>query len=453
MASDDTRHPRSRSDGLKWPFRSERQAQDESDQKWRACMSAELDKIKGQRMPEYDAAILSCSVTLQQIVEARYRLLKRSHLHEEDSLAPYGELLWRAYQQAHGRIEEYYFSMGGRAAVVLTKPDSRRKTRYLDLFYPIDELSHLTPDFESTLWTLMSQFQTIAELDLNFKGQDAVFLELYLIVIYVFVVVEAQQANRQTRNRHVLHLAKRILRLPRNVTRGIPPQESHYAVSIRTPAVPAAPRRVATKATEDITSKRIKEALTYANTHLNTLADRIEQYSRREAQVVYVRGMYLGILFVFVLVAAYVSIIFGVATTHHWTSKVQLLWHLIAISVASGALGAVVSVMLRVSNRPLSIAYSAGRGLIRLAGCFRPIVGAIFGLVFYVLINAGLLQALAAPSDIGVRAFFVAAICFAAGFSERRAQDVIVRVLPTEKESESDADKSPARRPEENSVS
>ena len=73
---------------------------------------------------------------------------------------------------------------------------------------------------------------------------------------------------------------------------------------------------------------------------------------------------------------------------------------------------------LRVSNHPLRISYNAGRRLIWLAGYFRPIVGAIFGLVFYVLINAGLLQVLVAPHELGSRAFFIAAVCFAAGFSE-----------------------------------
>jgi hypothetical protein len=425
-------------------------------------MSAKLNNVKGERIPEYDAAILSCTVTLQQIVEARYKLHnmqhklhkllnkvhKRSHFHEEDSLACYEELLWQAYQHAHGMIEEYYFSMGGRAAVVLTKRDSRRRTMDLDLFYPIDELRRLTPDFENVLWTCISQFQSIAELDLTFKGQDAVFHELYLIVIYVFVVVEAQQANLQNPHRHVSRLTKSILESPPSVTRGIHPQGSLDASSVRMPAVLAVPRRVTAKVIGNITSRRIQEALIYANNHLRTLADRIDQFSRRAAQILYVRGMYLGIFSVLALVAVYVYAIFRISATRHWTSEARLLWHLIAIAVASGALGAVVSVMLRVSNRPLSIAYSAGRGLIWLAGCFRPIVGAIFGLVFYVLINAGLLQVLAAPRDIGSRAFFVAAICFAAGFSERRAQDVIVRALPTDRGAESDTDKSPARRPE-----
>jgi hypothetical protein len=415
-----------------------------------------LKRLKGQRIPEYDAAIKSCSVTLQQIVEARhelhkarYKLHKGSHFDEEYSLVVYEELLWRAYQDANGTIEEYYFSMGGRAAVVLISPSGKAKD--LDLFYPIDELSQLTPDFESTLWTCISQFQTIAELDLYFKERDAVFLELYLIVVYIFVVVEAQQANRQNRNRHVLRLTKHSFELARGVTRRIPHRESLDVLRVRMADASAAPRRVTAKAIEDVTSKRIKEALTYANTHLSTLVDRIDQYSRREAQVVYIKGMFLSSLYILALVAVYVLVIFSLSATHHWTLETQVFWHLIAIAAASGAVGAVVSVMLRVSNHPLSIDYNAGRGLIRLAGCFRPIVGAIFGLVFYVLVNAGLLL-LAAPHEIRSRAFFFAAICFAAGFSERRAQDVIIRALPTNKGTESDADKSPARRPEEGRV-
>jgi hypothetical protein len=401
-------------------------------------MQAKLDNLNGQRIAEYDAAILSCSVTLQQIVEERVKLHSGCHSCEEDSLILYEELLWLSYQHTHGAIEEYYFSMKGKAAVVLTSPYSRPKAKGLDFFYPLHELSQLTPHFESTLWTCISQFQNIAELDLKFKGQDAVFLELYLIVIYIFVVVEAQQASPQNR-------------------------EFPDAPSARMSDVLAAPGRVKAKASEDILSEgikiednpdtRIQEALNLANEHMNKLRQTIDQLSRRKAQVIYITGMFLGIFSVLVLVAFYVHAIFQASATRHWTTSTQLFWHIIAIAVASGALGAVVSVMLRVSNNPLNIGFNAGRGLIWLSGYFRPIVGAIFGLAFYVLINAGLLQVLTAPRDIASRAFFVAAICFAAGFSERRAQDFIVRALPTEKGTESDVDESPARRPEEGRIS
>jgi hypothetical protein len=281
----------------------------------------------------------------------------------------------------------------------------------LDLFYPIEKLSQLPPSFESTLWTCISQFRSIAELDFKSQDQYAVFRELYLIVIYVFVAAEAQQI------RHCQILNALSVHMPDGATA--------------------------------LRDERIDLALGYANIRIDRLVKKIDQFSRREAQIVYIKGLAPGILSVLLLVAIYAYAIFRVSTAHDWTVGAQLFWHLISIALVSGALGAVVSVMLRVSNHPLTIDYSAGRRLILLAGCFRPIVGAIFGLVFYVLINAGLLQVIAAPHQIGSRAFFVAAICFAAGFSERRAQDVIIRALPTEKGPEADADKSPARRPEE----
>jgi hypothetical protein len=74
-------------------------------------------------------------------------------------------------------------------------------------------------------------------------------------------------------------------------------------------------------------------------------------------------------------------------------------------------------------------------------------------LVFYIIIIAGLLQVLKAPSDTVSRAHYIAAICFAAGFSERRAQDVIVRALPTRAATEAAADKPLGRRPEEDRAS
>jgi len=201
------------------------------------------------------------------------------------------------------------------------------------------------------------------------------------------------------------------------------------------------------KAAKNVNGHRIEEALANANAHLHALSANIAQSSNQEAQVVYIRALLPGFVFVLALVAAYCYIIYRIGATHHWKSDAQLSWHLFAIAATTGALGAVVSVMLRVANQPLTINYSAGRGIIRLGGVFRPVVGAIFGLVFFVLINAGLLQMLATPHTMATRAFFVAAVCFAAGLSERRAQDVIVRALPVEKETEPVVDQSPARRP------
>jgi hypothetical protein len=58
------------------------------------------------------------------------------------------------------------------------------------------------------------------------------------------------------------------------------------------------------------------------------------------------------------------------------------------------------------------------------------VIGALFGLIFFVLLNAGILQAVKLPDERDKFLYFVAAITFLAGFSERRAQDILVRASP-----------------------
>jgi hypothetical protein len=401
-------------------------------------IAKELDGLHGHRIPEYDAAIRSCSVTLQQIAEARHQI-HQSHVREKNSLICYEKLLWKAYQQTHGTILEYYFSMDQSAAVVLIDPPGR-KTKDIDLFYPIDELSKLTPRIETVLWTCVSQFQTIAELELEFKGQDAVFLELYLVVIYLFVVVESQQFSHQMEELQPSYTEE--------AQRPQPAKESQDDPNVSTPDIPGSP-----KAIESQTEKLIEVTLKYANSRLSELSDRINQFAKREAQLEYVRGMLPGGLLVLAPVVIYVIGLYIVGLFQNWTSDIYLSWVLIAIAVTCGALGATVSVLLRVANQPLSVDYHAGRDLIRTAGIARPLVGAVFGLMFYIIIIAGLLQVLTAPSDMVSRAHYIAAICFVAGFSERRAQDVIMRALPTGAATEAPADKPLGRRPEEDRAS
>jgi hypothetical protein len=63
-----------------------------------------------------------------------------------------------------------------------------------------------------------------------------------------------------------------------------------------------------------------------------------------------------------------------------------------------------------------------------LAGSFRPVIGAVFGAVLYVLVCGGLLP-LAAPGP-DQKCLFFAGLAFVAGFTERWAQDTIVSSVP-----------------------
>jgi hypothetical protein len=102
---------------------------------------------------------------------------------------------------------------------------------------------------------------------------------------------------------------------------------------------------------------------------------------------------------------------------------------LLAISVAAGAIGSIASVMTRITRGQTLEVRLEGRLVTGLAGAFRPVVGAIFGVAFYVFVQAGLLP-LDDGLDEGKVAFFYAGLAFLAGFSERWAQDTVLQSRP-----------------------
>ncbi|GHF93144.1 MULTISPECIES: hypothetical protein [Amycolatopsis] len=98
--------------------------------------------------------------------------------------------------------------------------------------------------------------------------------------------------------------------------------------------------------------------------------------------------------------------------------------------LVSGAVGAILSVMTRTANRErVRVGLDQGRVVVFLSGGFRLIIGAIFGAAMFVLVGAGLLP-IAVPAGPEQVKLFFAGLAFLAGFSERWAQDTIVRTLP-----------------------
>jgi hypothetical protein len=93
--------------------------------------------------------------------------------------------------------------------------------------------------------------------------------------------------------------------------------------------------------------------------------------------------------------------------------------------ITTGALGAIVSVLSRMTLGTLSLEFESGHHVLRLLGGVRPFVGAIFGVAMYLILSSGLLP-IELPSDTSERSAFLAAVAFLAGFSERWAQDMLV---------------------------
>jgi hypothetical protein len=94
----------------------------------------------------------------------------------------------------------------------------------------------------------------------------------------------------------------------------------------------------------------------------------------------------------------------------------------------AGAVGAIVSVMSRMSSGDSWLEHETARGYLRLLGMFRPLIGAIFGVALYFGIQSGVLQFIKPPTSADAVFFFFAFIAFLAGFSERWASDIIVPV-------------------------
>ena len=166
--------------------------------------------------------------------------------------------------------------------------------------------------------------------------------------------------------------------------------------------------------------KRLEDTLKYADKKIEELSrslrDLAAQTDRRVAQQWYLIGMLpgLGVVALMILAASKLP---------HVVSNADL-----EVALSGGAVGALLSVLGRTTraqfSKTLQVDTQAGTPLIVSAGAFRPIVGALVALVIYVLIEAGLLP-IKIP-DYPQSLFFIPAISFLAGFSERLAQDALV---------------------------
>ena len=150
--------------------------------------------------------------------------------------------------------------------------------------------------------------------------------------------------------------------------------------------------------------------------------DKLEQYINRAA----IRGALKHYLFGLPVGAA---LLFGPVMLMLVLGDLDLgVWSLLVISVIAGGIGSIASVMFRITRgQKLSIDIQQGPLVTLVAGAFRPIIGAVFGAAIYVMVTGGIIP-LSVPD--GKSTHFYAGLAFLAGFSERWAQDTIVRSAP-----------------------
>ncbi len=88
----------------------------------------------------------------------------------------------------------------------------------------------------------------------------------------------------------------------------------------------------------------------------------------------------------------------------------------------AGALGSIVSIMVRLHQ--FADAITKDPAILFFTGLFKPIVGTSFALFIFATLNSGLLPVTIQQDKMQ---YFFAALSFVAGFSERFAQDVVVK--------------------------
>lgn len=174
------------------------------------------------------------------------------------------------------------------------------------------------------------------------------------------------------------------------------------------------------KADADMT----EEELAYLRSNLDEAEEFLLRCATRRAQSEYLHGILNpgSLLLVLLLVVA------GATVLANDGSFEGQLGQVVLVAIA-GSMGAMVSVMWRMTSGTFSINLptldaDSARTQLRLMGALRPAIGGIFALAVFVFALSPLL-----PIDDGSKSdtFFLIALGFLAGFSERFAQDMFVR--------------------------
>jgi hypothetical protein len=159
-------------------------------------------------------------------------------------------------------------------------------------------------------------------------------------------------------------------------------------------------------------------ALVAYNRDMEDIADFAGEAGRRAARVVYLKGLLCGVLALAALAPALASLFSSVSVPDVDST-------LFVGCLVAGSLGAVMSVLIRLSGDSLEVDHQFGREYLVSLACVRPFIGAVFALLLYFAFEGDLLQQVDVPDHgAGEFAFFVTS-AFVIGFSERFAKQIV----------------------------
>jgi hypothetical protein len=333
-------------------------------------LDADAEKEKAPSRRELDreakdAAELLQTPSLDELIDA-YQAPGR----------PDYDLTRRAYEMENGQIRDNYYAKHIHAGALIVKPPGAlarlTQKRKINLRYDGLDATAVQPEFEAAIWRARA-LERQSALILGGRSRKVLVEMLYTILVYLLSVLDAAKAEDTADPR---------VKLDRK--------------------------------------RRVQSALRCAIGEVSRLEEFTEDASKKASLRWYLLGLPVGALVGFLLIV--------VAETWSMT-LVGAPTQLVKVCFACGAVGAIVSVMTRISRGLKLIDSQQGHLVTILAGAFRPLIGAIFGLALYVFVQGGLIP-IATPEGDGPEALFFAALAFLSGFSERWAQDTIVQSAP-----------------------
>jgi hypothetical protein len=167
-----------------------------------------------------------------------------------------------------------------------------------------------------------------------------------------------------------------------------------------------------------MTATAQRAAIAAEKRELASVARDYREAANGDAQLIYFGGMGLG--------AAALGLLYVLGGNSVLTAEGVEEATIVGCLVA-GAVGAVVSVIARVNSGSFDLDADVARGYTIFLGALRPVIGSIFGLLTYFAVTSGFVEIFQVPPEgEGLKRFyFLCVIAFAAGFSERWAQDTL----------------------------
>jgi hypothetical protein len=151
--------------------------------------------------------------------------------------------------------------------------------------------------------------------------------------------------------------------------------------------------------------------------HLKEIEKYYRKAAARSGQIVYVGGVLLGMV-PMVLLAFLAWLLIANAKDFNSPAGIGLL------CFSAGGVGAMVSVMSRLSTGRVRLDWEFGKDTLRTLGALRPFVGAVFGLITFLALKSGIVNL----ADGDGSSYYYIVFAFVAGFSERFAQDMLLGV-------------------------